>query len=117
MLARLLVCVCACVCVYVCVDVQGCVALCTGSDLGICLPGGVHCMQVGHGRCRVEKLIDGHAKVLGGIAQQETFGEISFLQGEGATASVIADEDTVCQYAFCCSFCTDSECVGGDLCN
>ncbi len=75
----------------------------------------VFCVQVGHGRCRVEKLIEGHAKVLGGIAQQETFGEISFLQGEGATASVIADEDTVCCYTARCASGTDAECAGGDL--
>ena len=33
--------------------------------------------------------------MLGLIDPHETFGEISFLQGEGATVSVIADDDSV----------------------
>ena len=48
--------------------------------------------QLSAGRCRAEK----RGAVLGYIDQHETFGEISFLQGEGATVSVIADDDSVC---------------------
>lgn len=33
--------------------------------------------------------------MLGYIECNETFGDISFLQGEGATVSVIADDDNV----------------------
>jgi len=52
--------------------------------------------QVASGSCRVEKKKeDGHNTVLGSINPNQTFGEISFLQGEGATASVIANEEIV----------------------
>lgn len=51
--------------------------------------------QVASGSCRVEKKKDDGSIVLGSISTSQTFGEISFLQGEGATASVIANEENV----------------------
>lgn len=50
--------------------------------------------QIESGSCRIEKVSnDGVNTVLGTIKEGETFGEISFLEGEGASASVIADGD------------------------
>ena len=36
---------------------------------------------------------EGERIVLGHMGQDETFGEISFLQGKGASASVVADSE------------------------
>jgi len=54
--------------------------------------------QLVRGECRFEKVIDGHNKVLGKMALAEgstdsLFGEISFLEGGKASASVVCDKD------------------------
>jgi len=50
--------------------------------------------QINRGVCRIELQKEGNTIVLGSMIQDETFGEISFLnQGKGASASVIADQD------------------------
>lgn len=54
--------------------------------------------QLVHGECRFEKVIDGQNKVLGKMALAEgstdnLFGEISFLEGGKASASVVCDKD------------------------
>jgi len=50
--------------------------------------------QITNGECRIEKIIDGSPQTLGTI-QREIFGEITFLQGGRATASVIANSEKV----------------------
>src|SRR5690606_17318100 len=50
--------------------------------------------QINRGHCRIELNKEGTSVKLGVMKQDETFGEISFLnQGKGASASVIADAD------------------------
>jgi CRP/FNR family cyclic AMP-dependent transcriptional regulator len=54
--------------------------------------------QLASGECRFEKVIDGQNKVLGKMALAEgstdnLFGEISFLEGGKASASVVCDKD------------------------
>jgi len=54
--------------------------------------------QLVRGECRFEKVIDGQNKVLGKMALAEgstdnLFGEISFLEGGKASASVVCDKD------------------------
>jgi CRP-like cAMP-binding protein len=50
--------------------------------------------QIVHGNCRIEKETpEGVKKVLGSMEQGQLFGEMSFLQGGGATVSVVADEE------------------------
>jgi len=54
--------------------------------------------QIACGSCRIEKTTeDGQTVVIGVIATDSIFGEIAFLVGPGgrATASVVANEDTV----------------------
>jgi len=51
--------------------------------------------QINKGICRIEKIKNGKNVVLGHMGVEESFGEISFLQGSGTTASVIADQDGV----------------------
>jgi CRP-like cAMP-binding protein len=61
--------------------------------------------QIGSGRCRIEKrvIVSGTdakemVKTLGFMDAKETFGEISLLKDSGASASVVADSDTVQVY-------------------
>ncbi|PRP77326.1 hypothetical protein PROFUN_05571 [Planoprotostelium fungivorum] len=49
--------------------------------------------QISRGVCRIEIEKEGEKIVLGHMREGETFGEISFLQGKGASASVISDSD------------------------
>jgi len=49
--------------------------------------------QIAKGTCRVEKYIDGVDLVLARMDNGELFGEISFLEGVKATATVVADEE------------------------
>eukprot|EP01125_Pyxidicula_operculata_P006043 TRINITY_DN2111_c0_g1_i1.p1 TRINITY_DN2111_c0_g1~~TRINITY_DN2111_c0_g1_i1.p1 ORF type:complete len:1230 (-),score=380.39 TRINITY_DN2111_c0_g1_i1:146-3835(-) len=49
--------------------------------------------QIEKGTCRIEKEIDGNVIVVGTIGEQSITGEISFLEGSGATASVISNTD------------------------
>lgn len=57
--------------------------------------------QIARGSCRIEKpQPDKDPIVLGRMANNEPFGEISFLMGGNATASVVADEDIVEVYVF-----------------
>jgi len=54
--------------------------------------------QIASGSCRIEKTTDdGQTVVFGVITTDSIFGEISFLEGPGAraTASVVANEDTL----------------------
>jgi len=54
--------------------------------------------QIASGSCRIEKTMeDGQTAVFGVVTTESIFGEISFLEGPGAraTASVVANEDTV----------------------
>ena len=49
--------------------------------------------QINKGTCRIEVEKDGQRRKLGVMKENETFGEISFLTGSGASAYVIADEN------------------------
>lgn len=53
--------------------------------------------QLARGECRFEKIIDGKQKVLGKMGKDSKddnlFGEISFLEGGRASASVVCDKD------------------------
>jgi CRP-like cAMP-binding protein len=53
--------------------------------------------QLARGECRFEKIIDGKSKVLGKMGKDSKddnlFGEISFLEGGRASASVVCDKD------------------------
>jgi len=49
--------------------------------------------QISTGSCRIEKSIDEDVTHIATISDGEIFGEIAFLEGSGATASVVADED------------------------
>lgn len=49
--------------------------------------------QIGRGNCRVEVQENGKTKVLGIMNNSEMFGEISFLNGTGATVSIVANEN------------------------
>lgn len=49
--------------------------------------------QIVQGNCRIEKETPEGKKVLGSMEQGQLFGEMSFLQGGGATVSVVADEE------------------------
>jgi len=49
--------------------------------------------QISKGSCRIEKTVDEDVIQIAIIQGGEIFGEIAFLEGGGATASVVADED------------------------
>lgn len=52
--------------------------------------------QIGNGIVRVEKRMeDGRVEILGTMGTSEMFGEVSFLEGVGATADIIADQNNV----------------------
>jgi CRP-like cAMP-binding protein len=55
--------------------------------------------QLARGSCRIEKLVGNETKVLGRMTNDDgLFGEISFLEGCPASASVIADEPDTAVY-------------------
>jgi CRP-like cAMP-binding protein len=55
--------------------------------------------QLARGSCRIEKLVGNETKVLGRMTSDDgLFGEISFLEGGAASASVIADEPDTAVY-------------------
>eukprot|EP01117_Protostelium_nocturnum_P015941 TRINITY_DN6213_c0_g1_i1.p1 TRINITY_DN6213_c0_g1~~TRINITY_DN6213_c0_g1_i1.p1 ORF type:complete len:1371 (-),score=496.08 TRINITY_DN6213_c0_g1_i1:61-4173(-) len=52
--------------------------------------------QIGNGLCRIEKQNEsGKTEIVGTMNGAEMFGEISFLSGQGASVSIIADENDV----------------------
>lgn len=54
--------------------------------------------QIAKGRCRIEISSDGVNTVVGHVKSGALLGEMSFLEGTAATASVIADENAVDVY-------------------